>query len=69
MKAAEETMETMENFMIYVVEIVDDFSKDACFEECPMSPRFISSFLRSINITPFGFLRSLKRWASIFTHT
>jgi len=68
MKAAETTMETMENFMIYVVENVVDVLKDVWFEECPVSPRFYI-LLRSINITPFGFLRSLKRWASIFTHT
>ena len=48
MKTAEETMETMENFMIYVVEIVVDVLKHVCFEECPMSPRFYI-LLRSIN--------------------
>ena len=67
MKAAEATMETMENFMIYVVEIVVDVLKHFCFEECPFSPRFYI-LLRSINTTPFGFLRELKRWASILTY-
>jgi hypothetical protein len=33
MKTAEATMEIMENFMIYVVEIVVDVLKDVCVEE------------------------------------
>ena len=48
MKTAEEMMEIMENFMIYLVEIVVDVLKHVCFEECPMSPRFYI-LLRSIN--------------------
>ena len=41
MKAAEATMETMENFMMYVVKIVDvDVLKDVWFEERVMSSGF-----------------------------
>ena len=37
MNAAEATMETMENFMIYVVEVVDlDLLKGVWFEEPPV---------------------------------
>ena len=42
MKAAEATMETMENFMIYVLEVVD---VEACgLKNATCRPDFISSF-------------------------
>jgi hypothetical protein len=47
----------MKNFMIYVVEIIVDFLKDVCFEECPMSPGFYDILLQAKNTTPFCFLR------------
>lgn len=57
MKAAEVTMETTENFMIYVVEIVDvDVLKGVWFEECTMSPGFYI-LLQAKNTTAFCFLR------------
>jgi hypothetical protein len=57
MKAAEATMETMEKFMVSVVEIVNvDVLKDAWFEECALSPRSYI-LLRTKNTTAFCILR------------
>jgi hypothetical protein len=59
MKAAQVTMEKMDNFIISVAEIVDvrvDVLKGIRFEECPISPRFYI-LLRAKNTTPFCFLR------------
>jgi hypothetical protein len=57
MKAAEATMETMEKFMVSLVEIVDvDVLKDVWFEECVLSPRSYT-LLRTKNTTSFCILR------------